>query len=84
MTTIFYEQSILYQRRDFLTVQTCAHFLIVIDVMTLGGVDEGIPCIAGDMDDGGVVLKDPIGEVVGSQILPDILDRVQFVRFRLQ
>ena len=34
------------------------------------------PCFAGGVDNGVVVVEDPVGEPVGSEILPDVLDRV--------
>ena len=47
-------------------------------------VDQRVPCIAGGVNDCGVVLEHLVGEVVGSQVLPDVLDRVQLGRFGWQ
>ncbi len=42
--------------------------------------NEGIPCGAACVDDGGVTLEDTVAEVVLAQELPDVLHRVQFGR----
>lgn len=42
--------------------------------------NEGIPCGAACVDDGGVALEDTVAEVVLAQELPDVLHRVQFGR----
>ena len=42
--------------------------------------NEGIPCGAACVDDGGVALEDTVAEVVLAQELPDVLHRIQFGR----
>ena len=44
----------------------------------LGLSKEFVPSVAGGVDDFLEVLEDPVGKPVGSQIMPDVLDRVQF------
>ena len=44
----------------------------------VGLKSQGLPGVATSVDDGGVGVEDPIGWMVLAQILPDILDRVQF------
>lgn len=44
----------------------------------MGLVDEAVPCVAASLDDGVLVIEDADREPVGSQVLPDVLDRVQF------
>jgi hypothetical protein len=43
-------------------------------------VDEFLPSLACGVDDGIVAVEDAVGEPVLAQILPDVLDRVQFRR----
>ncbi len=50
----------------------------------MGLVDELLPGLAGSLDDRLVGLEDAVGEPVGPQVLPDILDRVQFRGARRQ
>ena len=53
---------------------------IPIDVIRFGLGDELSPCVAGGVDDGVVGFEDAVGEPVLTEILPDVLDRVQFRR----
>ena len=46
--------------------------------------DEPSPGVTGGVDDGVIVLEDAVREPVLAQILPDILDRVQFRSARRQ
>lgn len=46
--------------------------------------DELVSCLTGGLNDGLVVLKDSVREVVSAQVLPDIFNRVQFGRLRRQ
>lgn len=46
--------------------------------------DEVVPGLAGGVDDGVVGVEDAVGEPVLSEVLPDVLDRVQFGRARGQ
>ena len=46
----------------------------------LGLSREFVPGVAGGVDDFLEGLEDPVGKAVGSQILPDVLNRVQFGR----
>jgi hypothetical protein len=48
------------------------------------GSGELVPGFAGSVDDAAVSLEDAVREPVGPQILPNILDRVQFGRARGQ
>jgi len=45
---------------------------------------EVLPRLAGSIDDGFVAVEDPVGEPVGAQELPDVLDRVELRRARGQ
>ena len=72
----------LYQRSFGLTdVGPIAHPDGFDDV---GTRDELVPGLAGCVDDGVVVFEDAIGEPVLAQILPNILDRVEFGGARWQ
>src|SRR6478672_1831809 len=59
---------------------TDAQSRVVMEVMWPGFGNEGIPCGAACVDDGGVTLEDTVAEVVLAQELPDVLHRVQFGR----
>jgi hypothetical protein len=47
-------------------------------------MDEPSPSLAGGVDDGVVVFEDAVREPVLAQILPNVLDRVEFWRPRRQ
>lgn len=49
-----------------------------------GLIDEAVPCVACGGDDVVVAVEDAVSEPVGAQILPDVLDRIQFGRARGQ
>ena len=49
-----------------------------------GLIDEVVPGLAGGVYDGVVVVEDSVGEPVLSEVLPDVLDGVQFWRTRRQ
>ena len=55
-----------------------------IEVMTLGLSASLRQASPGCIDDVGVGFEDAVGEPVRSQVLPDVLDRVQFGRLRRQ
>ncbi len=46
--------------------------------------DEFVPGLAAGIDDGRVVVEDAVGEIGLSQVLPDVLDRIEFRRARGQ
>ena len=45
-----------------------------------GLVDEFVPGLATGLDDGVVIFEDAVGEPILTEVLPDILDRVQLGR----
>ena len=51
-----------------------------MEVIVLRLCEEFSPCVAGGVDDGLVGVEDAVGEPVGAQILPDVLDRVELGR----
>ena len=53
-----------------------------MDAAWFGG--ECIPSIAAGIDDGVVAVEDTIAELVLAQVLPDILDRIEFGRIGRQ
>ena len=65
-----------YQRQKLLTgMSPIAH---ADGCNGFGFRDEPFPGVATGIEDGLVVLEDAVGEPVLAQVLPDVLDRVQF------